>query len=250
MSEVRARKKTDKKVSSSPGKEKTTNTHESLESFSAALEDLRKEVTGDTALLATYENLLQSEVNKRAPSLSCHLWTLCKLTLKLLWLLVLLLTVAGLAIYYVESWSDAAAIFAQEHMYEAMRIFRFLVLALCPYVPRLLKPCLIINPFSPAAKCACLDGAVISNASIAAPYTDDTSIIFHPQLISLAQRGPIDAYELRNLYYKGHTLDDPCAEFGGESEDSPDDIYFHDLFSSLTDMRKYLKSERILKSNW
>lgn len=253
MSELRSRKKTDKKADNSPREDsevKTTNTHESLQSFTAALEGLRKEVKGDKALLATYENLLRLEVNKRVPSLSCHLGALCKLILKLLWLLVLLLIVAGVAVYYVDNLSESAAVFAQEHMYETMRIFRFVVLALCPYMPRLLKPCLIVNPFSPASQCACMDGLVIHNASIAAPFTDDASVIFHPQLISLARRSPIDAYELRNLYYKGNSLDDACAEFASESETDPDDVQFMDLFTSLTGLRQRLQSKHGLKATW
>lgn len=250
MSELRSRKKTDKKASNSPEKKEATDTRDSLQSFSAALEGLRQEVSGDQNLLATYEYLLQSELKKKVPSLSCHLWSLCKLFLKLLWLLILLLIVTGLVVYNVDRWSEAAAVYAQEHMYDAMRVFRFGVLALCPYVPRLLKPCLILNPFSPASKCACLDGVVIQNASLVDVIGDEASIIFHPQLVDLAQRSPIDAYELRKLYYKGSDMSDPCAEFGSEEEDNPDDLYYHDLFMSLTDLRKHLQSNRILKSAW
>lgn len=250
MSEVRSRKKTDKNVSKLAEK-KTTNTHDSLQSFSAALEGLRQEVAGDQSLLATYEHLLQSELRKKVPSLSCHLWSVCKLFLKLLWVLVLLLIVTGVVVYHVDRLSDAAAIYMQENMYDAMRVFRFGVLALCPYFPRLLKPCLILNPFSPASKCACLDGVVIHNASILDATSGETSIVFHPQLLDLTQSGPIDVFALRKLYYRGiDDMADPCAEFGGEEEDNPDDMYYHDLFMSLADLKEYIQSNRALKATW
>ena len=251
MSEVRSRKKTDKNASQPPGENKVTDTRGSLQSFSAALEGLRQEVSGDQNLLATYEHLLQTELTKKVPSLSCHLWYLCKLFLKVLWILFLLLIVAGVVVYNVDRLSDAAAIYMQEHMYDYMRMFRFTVLALCPYFPRLLKPCLILNPFSPASKCACLDGVVIRNASIADAMSDDSSVIFHPQLLNPARSGTVDVYALRKLYYKGlDDMSDPCAEFASEEEENPDDLYYHDLFMSLTDLKEYMQSNRPLKSTW
>ena len=246
MTEVRKRKK-GKKAEGTNGKV------QSYESFTTQLDALTAAVISEkdnSELLSKYETLLQDELKKRRPGFKCHLWSLVKIALKALWIMVLLLVAAGFAIYYVESLNQAFSLYIQQNMYPILRAFRIISMSISPIIPQINRPCLVLNPFSPAYTCGCMSGLTISNTSFSKLPSSEDEFLVQNGFVQLPQSG-IGMLDIRSEYLKGSIRPESCGDFGGEEDvDGQVDKFFWELMEEESKVEGYLKSNKTWKMAW
>jgi hypothetical protein len=266
-SEVRSRKRSNKKNSpvgnkSASAAESSATPSPKLQSLSVQLASLRERVSDDSALFLKYEQVLKSEISRRSPPpVKCSLFSLCKKVIKVLWVVFLVVVLVGAAvgavIYKVDSLRDAFSIYVQEHLYELLRYTRFAIIALYPVFPRLIKPCIVPNPFSPAYKCACMEGMSIENRSLELGIPKE-DVIITMNMGGMGELPTVDLYALRKLYYLDKSLQEPCAEFGAEPMEGQEgtdeqlkyEVSFAQLFKSKDRIVKQMASTNPWKAIW